>query len=223
MSLSANRRWNCSLVYWGDSTGRRNALHHILFDELVERLCRRPPAQRLARPRIQCVCNGAQFGVAVLAEVRALGEVLAKQAVGVLVASALPRALRIAEVDVETGVDPKLRVLRHLGALIPGQRASQFRRQPTDRPGDGIQDGLGAVAGEGRTFLDGLARPVPFHARQVQEHGEAGRALDQRADRRAQQLHRARHTRHGSCGISLSGERGASAFSRFVQLSLDKL
>src|SRR5690606_15550757 len=34
-----------------------------------------------------------------------------------------------------------------------------------------------------------------------------------------ERLHRARHTRHGSCGISLSGERGTSAFSRFVQQS----
>ncbi len=59
--------------------------------------------------------NGAQLVGAVLAEVSPpLGEVLAKQAIGVLVAAALPRALRIAKVDIETGVDPKLRVLGHL-------------------------------------------------------------------------------------------------------------
>jgi len=65
--------------------------------------------------------NGAQLVGVVLAEVSPLREVLAKQAVGVLVAAALLRALRIAKVDIETGVDPKLRVLGHLGALIPGQ------------------------------------------------------------------------------------------------------
>jgi hypothetical protein len=37
--------------------------------------------------------------------------------------------------------------------------------------------------------------------------------------RRAQPLYGARHTRHGSCGISPSGERGNSAFNRFVQQS----
>ncbi|GHG99804.1 hypothetical protein GCM10010961_35950 [Pseudodonghicola xiamenensis] len=58
-------------------------------------------------------------------------------------------------------------------------------RQAADRLCDGIPDGLGAVAGKGWPILDRLGRPVPLHARQVQEHGEAGRAFDQRADRRA--------------------------------------
>ena len=48
-------------------------------------------------------------------------EVLAQQPVGVLVGGALPRALRVAEVDLKAGVDPQLRVLGHLGALVPGQ------------------------------------------------------------------------------------------------------
>ena len=37
--------------------------------------------------------------------------------------------------------------------------------------------------------------------------------------RRPERLHRARNTRHGSCGISPSGERGTSALSRFVHQS----
>ena len=38
--------------------------------------------------------------------------------------------------------------------------------------------------------------------------------------RRPERLHRARHPRHGGRGISLSGERGTSAISRFVQQGL---
>lgn len=37
--------------------------------------------------------------------------------------------------------------------------------------------------------------------------------------RRPERLHRARHTRYGNSGISPSGKRGNSAFSRFVQQS----
>lgn len=129
--------------------------------------------------------NGTQLFGAVLTEVRALGEVLAKQTVCVLVTAPLPGALRIAEVDIETCIEPKLRVLGHLGSLIPGQRAPQMGGQFADRLSDGIPDGFGAVAGQGRSILDRLTRPVPLHSRQVQEHGEAGCAFDQRADRRA--------------------------------------
>ncbi|GHG36929.1 hypothetical protein GCM10017322_39650 [Paracoccus aerius] len=57
-------------------------------------------------------------------------------------------------------------------------------RQAADGFCDGIPDGLGTMTGKGWSILHGFARPMPFHARQVQEHGEAGRALDQCADRR---------------------------------------
>src|SRR4051794_32809621 len=52
----------------------------------------------------------------------------AQQAVGVLVGGALPRTVRVAEVDRQPGIDAQLRVLDHLGALVPGQRATQRAR-----------------------------------------------------------------------------------------------
>jgi hypothetical protein len=55
------------------------------------------------------------------AEVGSFREVLAQQAVGVLVRAALPWTLRVAEVDGQPGVDTQLGVLGHLGALIPCQ------------------------------------------------------------------------------------------------------
>jgi hypothetical protein len=71
-------------------------------------------AVALGRDRVEC-------GLVELAEIGALGEVLAQQAVGVLVAAALPGAAWVAEVDLDTGVDGELDVLGHLPAVIPGQ------------------------------------------------------------------------------------------------------
>ena len=39
------------------------------------------------------------------------------------------------------------------------------------------------MTGEGWSILDWFACPVPLHAWQVQEHGEAGCTFNQRADR----------------------------------------
>jgi hypothetical protein len=54
---------------------------------------------------------------------------LAEQPVGVLVGAALPGALRLAEIDLKAGVDPKPRVLGDLGALIPDERAAPLLGQ----------------------------------------------------------------------------------------------
>ena len=67
-----------------------------------------------------------------LAEISALGEVLAEQTVGALIAATLPWALTVTEVDLETGINPQLRVLGHLGTWVPGQRATQLSRQAAD-------------------------------------------------------------------------------------------
>jgi hypothetical protein len=54
------------------------------------------------------------------AQVRAFREVLPQQPVGVLVSAALPWALRVAEVDLDTRIDLETIVLSHFGSLIPG-------------------------------------------------------------------------------------------------------
>ena len=95
-----------------NSTSRRNTFDHILFEQPVESFCWCLPAERFPGSRVQCVRNGAQFCGAVLAEVRPLREVLSEQAGGVLVAATLPRALWVAEVNLETGGDPQLRRFR---------------------------------------------------------------------------------------------------------------
>src|SRR5918997_7112032 len=91
--------------------------------ELGELLGRRHPSQRLARPPVEL---GGDLIQARLGDGEAglSGEVLAQQAVGVLVAAALPRATRVTEVHAEGAVDAELRVLGHLLALVPRQRAA---------------------------------------------------------------------------------------------------
>jgi hypothetical protein len=79
--------------------------------------------------------DGVQRGLVELAQVATLGEVLAEQAVGVLVAAALPGAARVAEIDLDTGVDGELQMLGHLLAVIPGQRAAQLLGQLEDSSG----------------------------------------------------------------------------------------
>jgi transposase InsO family protein len=70
------------------------------------------------------------------------------QPVGVLIRAALPRAVRITEVDPQSRDDVELSVLCHLGALVPGQRLAQLLGQGHDRCGDRVPDRLSAVSGQ---------------------------------------------------------------------------
>ena len=65
---------------------------------------------------------------------------------GILVRAPLPRAVWIAEVDVQVSVDPKPCVLRHLCPLIPRQRSSQLFRQAGDRACDAVAHGFSAMS-----------------------------------------------------------------------------
>jgi taurine dioxygenase len=66
-------------------------------------------------------------------DARTLGEVLAQQPVGVLVAAALPRAARITEAHLHAAVDAEPCVLGHLVTLIARQRPAQLLGQRRDR------------------------------------------------------------------------------------------
>ena len=62
-------------------------------------------------------------------QVGALWKVLSQQAIGVLVRAALPRALRIAEIDVDFGRQRKSTMIRKFLAAVPGQRFIELARQ----------------------------------------------------------------------------------------------
>lgn len=97
--------------------------------------------------------------------VGAFGEVLAQEPVGVLVGAALPRGVRVAEVDghVQRGADPF--VQGEFRSLVPGQAVAQEFGQVLHLVDDGLPDVFGVV-------------PVG----QVRQDREPGGALDERAD-----------------------------------------
>jgi hypothetical protein len=72
------------------------------------------PAEGLAWPAVEGVRNGVEIVSGVSRQIGALREVLAKQSVGVLVGSSLPRALGVTEVDGQPCVDGQLGVLGDL-------------------------------------------------------------------------------------------------------------
>jgi hypothetical protein len=65
----------------------------------------------LSRPAVEGVGCGIEISLGEHGEVGAFREVLAEEAVRVLVRSALPWALRVAEVDLDTGIDRELGVV----------------------------------------------------------------------------------------------------------------
>ena len=89
----------------------------------------------MSRPAIEFGRDGIQRCLVELAQVAALGEVLAEQAVGVLVGATLPGAAGVAEIDLDAGVDGELEVFGHLPAVVPGQRATQLLGQAQDGGG----------------------------------------------------------------------------------------
>ena len=111
-----------------DSTGRRN--------NLSVRLAWFQPTQGLSRPPVDLSSDSVELGLGVDREVGALREVLAQEAVGVLVAAPLPRAVGVAEVDLDAGVDGEACVLGHLLAAIPGEGTPQLRGKLQDLGGE---------------------------------------------------------------------------------------
>src|SRR5215470_729115 len=87
-----------------------------------------------------------------------------QQAVGVLVAAALPRTAWIAEIDLHVGGDGEVLVVSHLLASIPGQGATQL---------------LGQFA---HVFTERGYYGRRVLARDFEKHHKARMALDQRRD-----------------------------------------
>ena len=140
-------------------------LHHFAhdFDRTFE-------IEALTWTHVQLKRNGIQFFLAMYRQVSALGQVLADQAINVFVAAALPRAVRVTEVDRHTGSLGDLGVLCHFPALVVGHALAHRQRHV-------IEGGAEALHCRGRR------RVVHLHQHQV-----ATSALHQRTYRRGVSL-----------------------------------
>ena len=98
-------------------------------------------------------------------QVGTLRHLLVQQAVGVLVRSTLPRAVRVCKIDLNAGTLGQDLVAVHLAALVVSHRLAHDGRFAVQHGREAVDDGLG-----GRVVHLG-------------EHHEAGGALDQRTDR----------------------------------------
>ena len=68
-----------------------------------KQFCRALPSEALTRTGIKLPSAGIKLDLSDTGEVCSLGEILPVQAVGVLVDAALPRAVRVGEVDLDAG------------------------------------------------------------------------------------------------------------------------
>src|SRR6516165_9443506 len=82
-------------------------------------------AQSLAWSFIELPSHPVELRLRVDREVGSLGKILPQQPIGVLIGSTLPRALRIAKVDVDFGRQRKPPMIGKLLAPVPGQRPIQ--------------------------------------------------------------------------------------------------
>src|ERR1700757_5467962 len=100
------------------STGRRNTS--------VKSLCWGFKLQGLTWSFVELTSHFVQMGLRMHRQVGALRKVMSQQAIGVLVRSALPRALRIAKIDVDVGRQRKSTMSRQFLAPVPGQGLIQL-------------------------------------------------------------------------------------------------
>src|SRR5215831_7930375 len=105
-------------------------------------------AQSLAGPFIELPSHSVELRLLVHCQIRSLGEVLPQQAVGVLIGSTLPRALRITEVDVDFGRQGKPPMIGKLLAPVPSQGPVQLVRYRRCLLDQRRNDGLGVLVGD---------------------------------------------------------------------------
>ena len=89
-------------------------------------LVRRPVAQAFARPAVELIVHLLHALLADAPQRLALREVLAQQAVGVLVGAALPRVVRKSEVELDADLLRDLGVGRELLAPVEGHRLERL-------------------------------------------------------------------------------------------------
>jgi len=72
----------------------------------------------LAWAGVEAQGDGVELLLAVVGQIRPLGQVLPQQPIGVLVAAPLPWAMRIGKENLHPGAQGQRRVIAHLAALV---------------------------------------------------------------------------------------------------------
>ena len=137
-----------------------------MMTQLCEHLERRGEVEALAWARIQPMRNGVQLALRITRQIRALGQVLAQQAIRVLIGPTLPGAVRISKEHLDGEPLSQTFVLGHLFAPIIRQGFAQRR---------------GHMLKFFREALSGTRRIRPIHSGQ---DDQACRPLHQGADGR---------------------------------------
>ena len=113
--------------------------HHGFLHHFAHHLDRAFEVEAFARSHIQLQSDGVQGFLTMHRQVRALGQVLADQSIDVLIAAALPGAVRVAEVDRHPGPLGDLGVPRHLPALVVGHALAHRQRHAIERRTEALQ------------------------------------------------------------------------------------
>ena len=85
----------------------------------------RGKVETFPRTRVQAMRDGVQLALGVARQIRALGQVLAQQAIHILVGAALPGAVRIGKEDLDRESLGQLLVFSHLFPSVVGQGLPQ--------------------------------------------------------------------------------------------------
>jgi hypothetical protein len=104
------------------------------------------PSKGLAGSLVYQAGDVVEFGLTDGAQVGALGEELAQQTVGVLVAAARPAGMRITKSDVCFQPSSQLRVASHLAATVVSHGPAQHSRQAFHLAGEAFQRRFGSAA-----------------------------------------------------------------------------
>jgi hypothetical protein len=101
------------------------------------------PAEAFARPRVELPSDGIEWSRREAGQVGAFREIRAQQAVGVLVDAALPRAVRIGEIDGDAGQFGKAFVLGHFATWIVGPGKAALSLDPVENRAESGDSGFG--------------------------------------------------------------------------------
>lgn len=99
---------------------QRSSLHGLVLKD-SEQVVWRLPIKGLSGPAVELVADALKIVRRVDSEVRALGELVAEQPVGVLIAWSLPGAPRVAEEHRHADCIRDRVMVTHLAALVPGE------------------------------------------------------------------------------------------------------